>query len=260
MPRFKGEKFVSELLLSDIDAGVVDSFHQDTTRLTVRGREVPTVYATQERYAQMQVNKGMRDSNGVLILPLVSVRRTGMELIEKYYREAAGGQADGIVLAKRVATVKNTPTRLRYGNALMAQKIQKPIVYEVIKTQYPVWYKINYEIILWSSYVSDMNSMQEQLLENYRGVYEAGSYRFYGYIDGGVQDMSNVNDFTAQERIIKSQYNIALEAYFHKQSEMSTTRTVYNFNFTQEASHDIEKVIAESEVEAAAREKKKINP
>ena len=72
MPQFKGEKYLSELLLADIDQAIVDSFHQDETRLTIRGREVPVIYATQERYAQMQMNSGIRDSNGVLILPLVA--------------------------------------------------------------------------------------------------------------------------------------------------------------------------------------------
>ena len=49
-----------------------------------------------------------------------------------------------------------------------------------------------------------MNGMQEQLLENYRGFYSSGPYRFYGYIDGSVDDTSNVADFSANERIIKS--------------------------------------------------------
>ena len=239
MPQFKGETFISELLLSDIDQGVVDSFHKDDTRLTIRGREVPIIYATQERYAQMQMNSGIRDSNGVLILPLVSVRRTGMKLIDEYYRDSAGGKADGITLVKRPATVKNTQTRLKYGNAFLAMKQNRPLVYEVIKTDYPIWYKINYEIILWSSYVSDMNGMQEQLLENYRGFYSSGPYRFYGYIDGSVEDTSNVADFSANERIIKSRYSIALEAFFHKQSETRTSRTMANFAFGMELIKDI---------------------
>jgi hypothetical protein len=242
MPQFKGEKHLSELLLADLDQGIVDSFHQDDTRLTIRGREVPIIYATQERYAQMQMNKGVRDDNGVLILPLVSVRRTGMKLIDEYYRESAGGKADGITLIKRPATERNTPIRLRYGNAFMAQKIHMPLVYETVRTDYPIWYKINYEIILWSSYVGDMNGMQEQLLENYRGFYTSGPYKFYGYIDGSVEDISNLADFTANERIIKSRYSIALEAYFHKQAEVTTRRTMSNFAFTTEITKDLSEI------------------
>lgn len=234
MPQFKGEKYLSELLLADIDQSIVDSFHQDDTRLTIRGREVPIVYATQERYAQMQSNKGIRDDNGVLILPLVSVRRTSMKLIDEYYRETAGGRADGITLIKRPATEKNKPVRLKYGNAYSAQKIQKPLVYETVRIDYPIWYNISYEIILWSSFVGDMNGMQEQLLENYRGFYTSGAYKFYGYIDGAVEDTSNLADFTSNERIIKSRYSIALEAYFHKSSEVTTRRTMQGFNFKTE--------------------------
>ena len=46
-------------------------------------------------------------------------------------------------------------------------------------------------------------------------------------------------DFSANERIIKSRYSIALEAFFHKQSETRTSRTMANFAFGMELIKDI---------------------
>jgi len=238
MPQFKGETHLSENKIQDIDQAIVNSYEQDL-RIQVRGRQVPVVYATQERFAQKQKKKGLRDDNNVLILPLISVRRTGIELIPHYYREQANN-ADKIVLKQRPATIKNTKTRLKYGNGYSAMKIDKPVVQEYVTTAYPQFYQFRYEITLWSSYVSDMNRMQEQLLEKYRGYYDIVGYRFYGEVEGAMEDISNVNDFTADERIIKSRYNVRLEGFIHDHDEVEIKRSLQTFSFDTEISVDLD--------------------
>lgn len=237
MAEFKGERARSPILIEDIDQAVVDAYSNELS-VQIRGREVPTVYATQERFAQMQNQKGLRDDNGTLILPLISVRRTGVDLIPEYYRESAKS-SDQLTLNKKIQTLRNSNRRVSYINGYLNAGKATPKAYEYTTMDYPEWYEFKYEIILWSSFISDMNQMQEQLLESYRGFYRHKNFRFYGEIEGPLTDASNVQDFTADERIIKSTHNIRVEAHFIRPESIQTHKSAQTFTFNTEVVGEI---------------------
>ena len=87
-----------EVTLFSIDKAVYDWFN--TKHATnIQGRRVPVMFGSWERFAQMQDNKQddnlnrMRDPSGMLILPLISIRRGDVTYnVDRFvFQQADGG-------------------------------------------------------------------------------------------------------------------------------------------------------------------------
>ena len=68
-------------------------------------RKVPVVFATGERFALIKRKKAIRDKNGLLILPLISIRRTGLSHTVEHGRGVA--QDTGGLMVKRRLSSKD---------------------------------------------------------------------------------------------------------------------------------------------------------
>jgi len=68
--------------IEDVDRGVFNLFDKDLPLFYKRKdtmKKVPVIFATGERFALLSRNRPLRDKNDALILPLISVVRTGIE-------------------------------------------------------------------------------------------------------------------------------------------------------------------------------------
>jgi len=91
---------LDDITLKKIDQSIVNWFNRDFP-ITIDGRQVPVIYATAERWARAQKEKGFRDEGGVLILPLVSVRRTIPDHhVERYVPDS---DETNITLVRRIS-------------------------------------------------------------------------------------------------------------------------------------------------------------
>ena len=213
--------------LEDADSSVYNYFdkkisiHVDTDK----GRsKVPVIFASGERWKMIRDNKGLRDENGTLILPLVSVRRTMVERTPGF-----GGMAQevpSITISKRIhektGNMQNlVKTRTMFG---FTEKKRDPVI-ETMTIPYPDFCTLFYEITLWTQYQAQMNEILEKIFYNYNIrdsfvmplEYEEGQpkkgFYFVGFRDGTLPSQSNVEEFTSQERIIKYTYNIKIPTY-----------------------------------------------
>jgi len=77
------EKFVMpSCTIEDVDRGVFELFDKELPFFYSRKdnmKKVPVIFATGERFALLSRNKPLRDKSDALILPLISVVRTGIE-------------------------------------------------------------------------------------------------------------------------------------------------------------------------------------
>ena len=67
--------------LEDIDKALFDLFDKEiqfSISQKSESRKVPVVFATGERFALIKRKKPLKDENGALILPLISIRRTSI--------------------------------------------------------------------------------------------------------------------------------------------------------------------------------------
>src|SRR4051812_424894 len=152
----KGEYEVSKVTLRTVDQAVSDYFNRKLN-LTVDGGEatrnkVPIVYAGPERWKAIRDNQGLRDNNGTLILPLVSIRRTDINRERGF-----GGMASEqpfITVSKKLS---NRTTQLadlvdqRVKNGFPQPK-ESGQAYEYLTLPFPDFCTVYYEISVWAQY------------------------------------------------------------------------------------------------------------
>ncbi len=77
------DKFVMpSCTIEDVDRGVFELFDKELPLFYSRKddmRKIPVIFATGERFALLSRNKPLRDKSDALILPLISIVRTGIE-------------------------------------------------------------------------------------------------------------------------------------------------------------------------------------
>lgn len=201
--------FIPECNIEDVDRAVFNLFDkslQFTVEQSNEQKKVPVIFATGERFALVKRLKPIRDDNGALILPLISIRRQG---IDQTIGHGHGiGQNTGDLIVKRRLSNKdrkyqqiinkmnvrnqdnvssdNTfidttdpkkgvkPGRVASRNY---QESATPIsindnlgnnVYEVITIPFPHFYTMTYEVTFWTQYTVHMNSMLEHFMVSYQ--------------------------------------------------------------------------------------------
>lgn len=225
-----GRYSIKPVTIKTVDQSCIDYFdkrlniHVDSG--TDKRSKVPVIFATGERWALIRDNKGIRDDNGTLILPLISVRRT---LIDRTPGEHALGQeTPSITIRKQIHSKTANIQNALYARAVRGfpQPKREP-VYEYLTIPFPDFANVYYEIVIWAQYQNQMNEILEKIFYNYDhgdsfvmpveydGHKRKGnSYYFVGFRDGNVAPQSNVEEFSDQERIIKYLYTIKVPAYF----------------------------------------------
>ena len=218
---------IKPVTLEVIDTCVFDYYNKrlDITVDSNNERvKVPVMFATGERWALIKNKKAIRDENGTLILPLITVKRDRIDRTPGF-----GG------LAQEVSsiTIEITPHKKTsiLENAYPKRKADgfpdvKPApVVEYLTIPYPDFCIIYYEISIWAQYQTQMNEIIEKIFYNYDHMdsfvmpveydghkRKGNSYYFVGFREG-INSQSNFEEFTDQERIIKYSYTIKTPAY-----------------------------------------------
>ena len=101
--------------IEDVDRGVFNLFDKELPFYYNRKdqqKKTPVIFATGERFALLARNKPLRDRSDALILPLISIVRTGIE------QENAKGasQFQGGPITVKSAISKEDPLYQRYQN------------------------------------------------------------------------------------------------------------------------------------------------
>lgn len=185
-------------------------------------KKVPVNFSTGERWAIGR--KAIRDANGVLILPLIAFRRTGIEPSPEM--SALGTETAKIQVAKVVSGKTNVLMNLDAARRPSLRAPEKPIVYEVTTIPFPDRSVITYDLVVQTQYLSQMNTVLEKIfheLDLHKSFVASiddvhrhaqsgvefedrkpfkGGY-FVGFFDSALADGGNLEEFTDQERIIK---------------------------------------------------------
>ena len=223
-----------EVTLFSIDKAVYDWFN--TKHATnIQGRRVPVMFGGWERFAQMQDNKQddnlnrMRDPSGMLILPLISIRRGDVTYnVDRFIFQQVDG-SPRVPISRRVAMSNfdsnervpfNTP--YRYSSS---RDTQEAPVMEVTTIPWPDFVNVPYTITFWSSYVRHANYFNDRIWQNaYPTDLTYKGYYFYAFIDSGTNE-NNEENYTDEERIIRSSFTMTVDGYLIKKTDTFVTRT-----------------------------------
>ena len=197
------------ITLKDIDTSMMKHM-KNVMRLKVSSageqKDVPIMYANQERWVNARKNNFMKDKSGAIILPLVMFRRTSLEKNTNLY---VGLEHDLEGKHSRVVRNSQWSKNNRYDR-FAVQTGKKPIT-ENIVTGVPDYVTITYDFIIWTNFIEQMNLILEAFVEQDNTYWgDAENYRFLSKVEG-ISDSTEMTVDT--ERFIKSTFNVTTYAY-----------------------------------------------
>ncbi|MHB8407958.1 MAG: hypothetical protein ACYDHY_07730 [Acidiferrobacterales bacterium] len=244
---------------------VVDSHVDDTTGMR---RKVSVVMASGERAVTAKEKKGIRDENGVIILPIISLRRTAIARDAKM--SALGVETPNIQISRLLSLKTNLIQDLNQGNNLTgpnpkpqsSRVSKKAAVYEVTTIPFPDRSILTYEVVVQAQYTVQMNAILEKIFslfdlqQSFVAPFDyvkkqplngtpfedrppLQSAYCVGFFQGDVGDSGNFEDFTDQERIVQYTAQVTVPANLNLDPEgekpaIHVERTVYAVAFEPE--------------------------
>lgn len=194
-------------------------------------KQIPVLWVSAERSVQIKEDKGLRDDDGALILPIITLSRTGIEkdlkrkgVVQAHLPEVndyKGGVAGYITVAKKVNTQKtgdfaNASSNRSYSGGAPAVNFNtrgrrtNKVVYDIYTMPTPVYVMGKYEVSIRTEYQEQMNELLTPLMVYTGGVNQfvlrREGHLYEGFIDQTVTFDNSVGKLGEDER----QYNSTL--------------------------------------------------
>lgn len=192
---------------------------------TINGFEkVPVIWASAERAYQIKNNRDIRDKNGSLIPPIISIERTGTtkdpnkkgtfqanlspKNDRRYYTQ--------IINQDKTANFANADTLKKKGqiNFVTSKKNEK-IVYKHISIPIPVYITVEYKIYIITNYQEQMNEIiqpfMSRVAQNYFVIKKDG-HRYETFMDQDFEQESIAN-LEENERKYKTVIKVKVLGY-----------------------------------------------
>ena len=208
--------------------------------------KVPVVWMTPERSFQIKNDRELRDDNGVLKLPMITLEKTSITKNPAMHgrltahippqNDAAGGS---ITIGRRIQQEKtslfasNDVSRLRgnigdrnvgKGDLYYPSKNNK-IVIETVKVPLPVYVNVNYKLLIQTEYQQQMNELLTPFLLRTGQINEFfikhDGHQFEAFLPQDFSFENNTSDLGEDERTYKT--SIDIRVLGHLMGEMSNT-------------------------------------
>lgn len=224
-------------------------------------KKVPVIFASGERWATARDEKGIRDKNGLLILPLISIRRVSIDRNRE--KSALGTETKRLTISKQIDKKTSIIQNAISNREISARKRKDKVVYEVTTIPFPDWCVTNYEVVVQAQYITQMNKILEFIfaefdLQNqfvmpvdiskfeqspkdvpFENKASLKGYYFVGFVNTDLNDTGNFEEFTDTERIVKYAFNVEVPTYFQldpqgKKPAIQVEYTAFDVRFPDE--------------------------
>ena len=253
--------------IEDVDRALFNLFDRDMPLLYTHRNDtkrVPIVFATGERFALIARKKPLRDRSNALILPVISIMRSGILFnveagmavapdIKHVIKRQLGkedpiyqrltnrlglqnsddlaspsafidiqnqrGAEAGRLASRRAGAGSVDAARQQAGNLLDPNLGNN--IYEIYEIPAPTFFTATYEVTLWTQYTQEMNNLLAVIAtENHFNATNAyrietdKGYYFVAYFDATVSADNNFDDFSEEERLVRSSMTVTVPGYF----------------------------------------------
>jgi hypothetical protein len=244
--------------IADADGALKNLFFKDVG-FTTRSNAGPNknlelkkpliIFATGERWAMAKKLHPPRDKNKMLLLPAISIRRTGFEQTKEDIAGRGINQSTGYLTIKRklsefdsdyqnmlnklaLKNMTNLPTTSNRGPALFEHSntpetksggLLNPNigsnVWEIITVPQPQFFTTTYEVVFWTQYTIHMNEMIEKFVSSYLPQEKSfklqtdKGYWFMAYVEDSFQNSDNLDDIKDSERVIRYTITMKVKGY-----------------------------------------------
>jgi len=214
-PKLK-EIELQESTIEDFDYAVHNWLNEnmDIHTTTNRGwKKVPVIWVAGEKVHQAKKDQRLRDTSGALILPLITVERTGFAKDKArkgtawaMLPEVNDHKGGAITIARRIKQDKSaayanaTHKRQLYSNTPINFRTAKntKVIYETLTIPMPVYIEATYSISIRSEYQQQMNDMVQPFVTKHGGpnhvVIKHNNHRYEGFIGQDFTSENNVAD------------------------------------------------------------------
>lgn len=233
--------------LEDVDRGVKSWFKHVASIhvMTPAGvkQDVSVIFTAGERWVAAADRQGIRDKDGRLILPSISISRSGFDMTSNM--TALGANVPTMQLARLVSKKTSQLSNMDTLRPISSRRLRDGAVYDIFTVPFPVNGTMPYKVVIQAQYAQHMNDIVEKILAqleffdvpsflieldgNPRANSIAGGagsterspanhakfaarhpltdYYVVAYLDGDLTDEGNITEFTDQERIIELQFS-----------------------------------------------------
>ena len=221
--------------IEDVDRALFKLFNEELPffyELDGDLKRIPCIFAGGERAMILRRKEPLRDRQGALILPLVSILRNGID--QAVENRAIVDGIGSLVIKKKIAKEDRIFKKLSNLNGLRSQDdtvtpaksgdtdlaLTNMNVYEVITMPSPKFFKATYEVTFWAQYISQMNNILEALITSYNNqaarsfkIESDKGYWFVATVESGLSDANNFDSYLDDERLIKTSITIEVTGY-----------------------------------------------
>ena len=196
------------ITLQDVDTSIlnhVKNVIKPAIREANEVYKVPVIYGNEERWKSARKRGFLSDKNGVLQLPLIMLKRVSVDK-----NDMMGGMEHDVRRQHSDIVRSSKWSKKNRYDRFAVQTGKKPVVENMVTTP-PNYVNINYEFIVWTNFISQMNPLVEEFVE-YSNTYwgDSEENKFLSKIES-ITDASEMTQNT--ERFIKSNFNLMVKAY-----------------------------------------------
>jgi hypothetical protein len=198
------------------------------------------IFVSGERFAMIKRLRPLRDKNGSLILPAISIRNIGITQTYEDMCSRGINQTTGELIIKRrldssdigyqqlinklnLENINERGTSTRNFTHAKKEITLAPNfennIWEIIAIPQPQYITCTYEITFWTTYTDHMNYLVETVISSqlpqvkgFKLTTESG-YWFLGTLEDNIENKDNLEDFTDDKRIIRKSFNLNVKTF-----------------------------------------------
>tara|TARA_B100000073_G_C23729705_1_gene570427 strand:+ start:1017 stop:2705 length:1689 start_codon:yes stop_codon:yes gene_type:complete len=209
--------------LMDMDSAITFYFEnviQPSVEDNGENVKVPIMYASPERWKAIQRDGFMKDKKRQVITPVIVYRRTSIEKDDNLPQDKLDANNPNLFYTFE----KKFSQQNRYDNfttqiGLLPQR-------EYYNVTMPDYVTLEYEFIVWTSYIEQMNKIVERV------VYSDGAYwgdpdkmRFRSSVDA----FTDATEVTDVERLVRTTFTVTLRGYLLPKGNFDHRSTTQKF-------------------------------
>ena len=202
-------------------------------------KKAPVIWVSSERAFQIKNNKDLRDSNGNLVLPIITIERTSIVkdpnfkgAFQAHQPQGPGLKRTVVVAARKINQEKtsnfaNADAKRLKGditrtdgiglNQSNSSKSNKKVVTQTIMMPLPNYVTLMYSVVLKAEYLQQVNNMVQPLITRTGNInnffIKKDGHKFEGFIQDDFGQNNNVSDLGEEERTYETKVDIKILGY-----------------------------------------------
>lgn len=223
--------------LETIDAAFYKWINEELNlfiRANKETRKVPIIWAGSERAYQIKKSKEARDGSETLILPIITIERTGVQkdptrmgpFGNNVYNNS-DAKKNNFLVAREIQEDKTKNFANAESLRVMGQKNSKhkskKVVYEFSFIPTPTWVHVSYTVKLITEYQMHMNELVTPFMSRYGNAYSFalrdGENKYEAFISQEFSQNNNAATMGEEERRFETDISVRVEGFLIGEGE-----------------------------------------